>query len=99
MMRRLLECPIPNKHVMKGFNLQQDLVLVMRKCLYQLLKELGMTNFLIAQTHLGTAINKFLECSMLISTNQMFLRYHIESMAMYSDTLVLRVKTMRRNFY
>lgn len=97
--RELLELPIPNKHCVNNVELQNDLVLLMRKCLYQLLRELGATKYLVSASFLGTSINKYLECTLMIIANQLFMKDHIESTVMYAETLKEKVLMMDRDFY
>lgn len=97
-MRELLELPIPNKHCVDNVDLQDDLVLVMRKCLYQLLKELGATKFLVSASFLGTSINKYLECVAMIVSNQLFMKDQVDSTVLYAETLKEKVMTMPRDF-
>lgn len=97
-MRDILHFPIPNKNCVVGDQLQRDLVLIMEKCLNQLMEKLAATKFLVASSLLGTSINKFIECSFLIIGNQIFMKHQVEQIMYFSDTLKHKVNHMPRNF-
>lgn len=78
--------------------LQQDIVLVMEKLLNQLLEKLGMIRFLVSQSLVGMSINKYLECTLLIIGNQMFMKQQIEKILMFADTLEYNVHRIPKNF-
>jgi len=97
-MKDILNYPIPNKNCIVGNELQQDIVLVMEKCLNQLLEKLGAVKFLVAQSLLGTSINKYLECTLLITGNQMFMRDQYEKTLVFGKTLMYQVQQMPKVF-
>ncbi|CAI6344719.1 unnamed protein product [Macrosiphum euphorbiae] len=97
-MRDILHYPIPNKNCVVGDQLQQDIVLVMEKLLNQLLEKLGFVHSLVAQSLLGMSINKYLECTLLIIGNQMFVKHQIDRTMMFADTLKYKVHRIPRNF-
>ncbi|XP_060862756.1 uncharacterized protein LOC132939546 [Metopolophium dirhodum] len=97
-MRDILHYPIPNKNCVVGDQLQQDIVLVMKKLLNQLLEKLGKIRSLVAQSLLGMSINKYLECTLLIIGNQTFMKQQIVQSLMFAETLKCRVYRIPRNF-
>lgn len=97
-MRDILHYPIPNKNCVVGDQIQEDIVLIMEKYLNQLLEKLSTTRILISQSLLGTSINKYLECSMLITGNQVFMKHQVERTLVFVETLKYKVNHMRRNF-
>lgn len=97
-MRDILHYPIPNKNCVVGDQLQQDIVLVMEKLLNQLLEKLGFVHSLVAQSLLGMSINKYLECTLLIIGNQMFVKHQIDKTMMFADILKYKVYRIPRNF-
>lgn len=97
-MRDILHYPLPNKHCVAGHELQEDIILVMEKSLNLLLEKLDKTKELVAQSLLGTSINKYLECIVLIGSNQTFLKEQIDRTAIFDSTLKNKVYKMPRNF-
>lgn len=97
-MRDILHYPIPNKNCVVDDQLQQDIVLVMKKLLNQLLEKLSMTHYLVAQSLVGTSINKYLESAMLIIGNQTFTKQQIDTTLMFAETLKYSVYRIPRNF-
>lgn len=98
-MRDILHYPIPNKNCVADDKLQQYIVLVMEKSLNLLLENLHSTGQLFAQSLLGTSINKYLECTMLIANNQTFMEEQIDQTLAFASKLKNRVQQMPRNFY
>lgn len=96
-MREILRYPIPNENCFVGFQLQQDLVYVMVKLFYQLLEKLNKINYLVAQSLLGTSINTFLECALLITSNKVFMKPLIENVLRLSENLKYKVHQMPIN--
>lgn len=97
-MRDILHYPIPNKHCIVGDQIQEDIVTVMEKCLHHLLEKLKVTKTLISQSLLGTSINKFMECTMLITSNQIFMKNQFDRTQVLAETLKYKVNHMPRNF-
>lgn len=97
-MQDILHYPIPNKNCVVGDQIQQDIVFIMEKYLNHLLEKLDTIRFLIAQSLLGVCINKYLECSMLIRSNQIFMKEQIDKTLCYAETLKYKVQKMHRNF-
>ncbi|KAF0766130.1 Uncharacterized protein FWK35_00015775 [Aphis craccivora] len=97
-MRDILHYPIPNKNCVVDDQLQQDIVLVMKKLLNQLLEKLSMTHYLVAQSLVGTSINKYLESALLIIGNQTFTKQQIDTTLMFAETLKYSVHRIPRNF-
>lgn len=97
-MKDILNYPIPNKNCVVGDELQQDIVLVMEKCLNQLLEKLGAVKFLVAQSLLGTSINKYLECTLLITGNQIFMKDQYEKIMRFDKMLKYQVKRIPQIF-
>lgn len=93
-MREILRYPIPNENCFVGFQLQEYLVCVMVKLFYQLLEKLNMINYLVAQSLLGTSINTFLECILLITSNKIFTKPLIENVLRLSEHLKYKVHQM-----
>lgn len=78
--------------------LQQDIVLIMEKSLIQLIEKLYITKYLVANSLLGTSVNKYLECTMLISANQIFMSHQISRIVFFSEKLKNVVHQMPKNF-
>lgn len=97
-MREILHYPIPNKNCIVGYQLQQDLTRVMEKLLNQLLEKLGKTKFLVSQSLIGTTINIFLECTMLITRNQVFMKEQVDKTVIFATMLKSKVRQMPKNF-
>jgi hypothetical protein len=97
-MRDILHYPIPNKNCVVGDQLQQDIVLIMEKALNQVLEKLAASRILISLSLLGTTINKYLECSLLIIGNQTFMRHQIEKTTLLAETLKFKVNNVKKNF-
>lgn len=74
--------------------LQQDIILVMRKLLYQILEELDGTRCFVAHSLLGTSINKYLECSILIKGNKTFMKDQVDKTLVFVKTLKNKVHQM-----
>jgi len=98
-MRSVLECPIPNSNCVTGIQLQQDIVLVMKKFLFRLLREFDMINFLNASSFLGHSIKLYKECTVLIIYNQSYMRHHVDSTHMCVKAITDRVNEIERDFY
>lgn len=94
----ILHYPIPNDNCVVGDQLQQDIILIMEKALSQILEKLDAIGNLVAQSLLGIAINKFLNCSLLIFRNQIFMRHQVEKIAMLAETLKYKINQVPRNF-
>lgn len=97
-MRDILHYPIPNKNCVVGDQLQQDIACVLEKLLNQLLEKLGAIKFLVAQSITGTTINKFLECTLLITSNQVFMREQVDKSIIFAKMLKDKVRQMQKNF-
>lgn len=97
-MEDILHYPIPNKHCVVGHQLQDDIYNVMEKCLIVLLKKIDETEFIQALSFLGKSIKKYMECVILITGNQTFMRYHVEMMSVNGDILKDKVRKMHRDF-
>lgn len=94
----ILHFPIPNKNCIVGDQLQQDIISIMDKLLKQLLEKLHVTTELVGYSLLGTSINKYLECTLLISVNQIFMKYQINNIHIFAGTLKRKVNQMPSNF-
>jgi len=70
----------------------------MEKFLNLLLEKLNGVRCLIAPSLLENSINKYLECSILVTSNQMFVEEQIDKMKTFSKTLKFKVKKMLKNF-
>lgn len=77
--------------------LQQDIILVMRKLMYQILENIDITRCFVVNSLLGTCINKYLECSILITGNHMFMEDQIDIILMFVKTLRNKVHQMPIN--
>lgn len=97
-MRDILHYPIPNKNCIAGDQLQENIVIVMEKCLNHLIEKLRLTKILISQSLLGTSINRFIECTMLITSNQMFMKNQFDRTQVLAEMLKYKVNHMPRNF-
>lgn len=97
-MRDILHYPIPNKNCVVGDQLQQDIILIMEKSLNQLLEKLYETKYLIAHSLIGTSINKYLECTLLIIGNQIFMKHQIDRIVFFTEKLKNVVHKMPKNF-
>lgn len=93
-MREILHYPIPNKNCFVGSQLQHDLVCVMEKLLYQLLEKLNMVDYLVAQSLLGSSINTFLECTLLITSNKVFTKPLVNIVLSLCESLKYKVHQM-----
>lgn len=96
-MRDILHYPIPNRNCVVGDQLQQDIVLVMEKCLNQLLEKLNASR-LITQSLLSSSINKYLECTLLITGNQIFMKHQYERTLSFAETLKHKIQRMPKQF-
>lgn len=96
-MRDILNYPIPNNNCVVGDKLQQDIIVVMEKFLNQLMEKLRATKSLVAHSLLGTSINKYLECILLITKNPMFSEYQVRKSEMFASTLKYKVHGMPSN--
>lgn len=97
-MRDILHYPIPNKNCVVGDELQQDIVLIMEKFSAQLIEKLYATRYLVSHSLLGTSVNKYLECTLLISGNQIFMKNQIDKIIFFANKLKLLVHHMPKNF-
>jgi len=97
-MRDILHYPIPNKNCVVGDQLQQDIILVMEKFLNQLIEKLIADRFLIPQSLLGTSINKYLECIVLITGNQIFMKDQYDRSMLFAETLKYTVKKIPKHY-
>lgn len=97
-MRDILHYPIPNKNIIAGNQLQQNIVLVMEKCLNQLQKQLITANSFADQRSLMPSVNKYLECTLLITKNQLFTKEQYEKTLYFSEILKHKVQQMQKNF-
>lgn len=96
-MREILHYPIPNKNCFVGYQLKPELVCVMEKLFNQLMGKLHMINYFVAQSLLGTSINTFLECTLLIISNKVFTKPVVEKMLRFSENLKYKVYQMPIN--
>lgn len=94
----ILHYPIPNKNCIAGSQLQETIACVMEKLLTQLLEKLSTIKFLVAQSLIGTSINKFLECTMLIIGNQTFMKEQVDKASDFAKKLKYQVRQMPKNF-
>lgn len=90
-MKDILHYPIPNKNCVIGNQLQEDIVHIMKKSLSQLLGKLTASRSLLITSLLGTSINKYLECTLLISENQIFTKNQVDFILFFAETLKLNV--------
>lgn len=97
-MRELLDLPIPNKICSDNFQLQHDLVTIMRKCVYQLLTLLDVFAYTTLDSYLVTSIYKYLECSDMIINNHMYIREQVESTQHFADILKKKVQSIDKDF-
>lgn len=81
-----------------GDQIQQDIVLVMEKSFNLILETLNKTKHVVAHSLLGTSINKYLECTMLINGNQVFNEEQINKVLTFNQKLKDKVRQMPRNF-
>lgn len=96
-MQDILHYPIPNKNCIAGDKLQQVIVVVMEKFLNQLIEKLRATKLLVAHSLLGTSINKYLECILLITKNPMFSENQVNKSEIFANTLKYKVYGMPKN--
>lgn len=96
-MRDILNYPIPNKNCVVGNQLQQDIVCVMEKLLNQLLEKLSVSTTFISESLLGTSINTFLECTLLITGNQVFTKQQVDQILIFAKMLKFKVHQIPRN--
>lgn len=94
----ILHYPIPNKNCVVGDQLQQDIILIMEKSLNQIIEKLYDTNYLVANSLLGTSINKYLECTLLITSNQIFMKHQIDKIVLFTEKLKNVIYKMPKNF-
>lgn len=95
-MEHILYFPIPNKNCTDGHQIQQGIVLVMEKLFYQLIAKLGTIKSGVANSLIGSSVNKYLECTILITKNQIFMRNQIEKTLYFARTLKYKVCFMNR---
>lgn len=93
----ILHYPIPNKNCLDDDQLQLDIVFIMEKSLNQLLEKLHANRVLVSLSLLGTSINKYLECSILIMGNEMFTSQQINKIRFFADTLKYKIYCMHKN--
>lgn len=96
-MQHILYYPIPNHNCVVGHQLQQDIATVMEKCLNQLLEKLNAAKFLVVHSLLGTSINKYLACTLLVAENQLFTQHQIDQIICCAKTLKSKVHLMFYN--
>lgn len=96
-MQDILHYPIPNKHCIAGDQLQKTIACVMEKLLTQLLEKLETVKLLISQSLIGMSINKFLECTMLIKDNQIFMKEQVDKSLEFAKRLRYHVRRMPKN--
>lgn len=94
----ILHYPIPNKNCVVGDQLQQDIILIMEKSLNQILEHLYKTKFLVAQSLIGTSINKYIECTLLITNNQIFMKHQNDKIVFFGEKLKNVVHRIPKNF-
>lgn len=94
----ILHYPIPNKNCIVGDKLQQDIVLVMEKCLNQLFEKIDIVNIVPTQSLLCTSINKYFECCVLITGNQIFMKDQYDKTMNYSQALKQKIRQMSKHF-
>ena len=87
----ILIYPIPNKNCIIGDQLQQDIMLIMKKLLYQLLEKLSKNKKFFINSLLGRSINKYLNCTSIISKNQAFTNDQVEETIMFAEMLKNKV--------
>lgn len=97
-MRDILHYPIPNKNCIVGDQLQQDIIIIMEKLLKQLLEKLNLTTLLVGYSLIGSSINKYLQCSLLIAENRIFMKHQVDNIHIFADTLKRKVNQMPHNF-
>lgn len=97
-MKDILHYPIPNKNIIAGTELQQNIMLVMEKCLDQLQKQLNNADSYTAQRSLTPPVNKYLECTLLITNNQLFTKEQYEKTLYFSEILKHKVQQLQKNF-
>lgn len=68
-MHDILEYPLPNTNCVVGECLQDDIIIIMQNYSRLLRKMFRKFEFATHISILGTSINKFLECCILISKN------------------------------
>lgn len=96
-MQDILHYPIPNKHCVAGDQLQKTIACVMEKLFTQLLEKLGTVRLLVSHSLIGTSINKFLECTMLILGNHTFMKEQVEKTSDLAKKLKYYVRRMSKN--
>jgi len=95
-MQDILHYPIPNNNCVDNDQLQQDIILVMEMCLNQLLEKCEIS-FMISERVLIRSINKYFECTLLITKNQIFMKDQYDKTLSFIKTLKLKVLQMQRN--
>lgn len=87
--QNLLICPIPNKNC-TGNNgqLQQDIMLIMKKSFYQLHVQISVKKKVFINSPLAmSTFNKYLKCKSLISRNLSFTNDQVEKTIIFAEIL------------
>jgi len=96
----ILVCPIPNKNCIIGnqHQLQQDIMLIMKKSLHQLYNKISAKRKLLIYGLLEMSVNKYLKCTSLISRNLAFTNNQVEETIIFAEMLKNKVheNTRRR---
>lgn len=98
-MQDILHYPIPNRHCAVGDDVQRNIILVMEKSLNVLQRKIYKTKQLTAQSLLGFSIKKYLECTLLIGSNRVFMKDQIVKTLVFAHNLKEMAYKVPRNFH
>ncbi|XP_025193421.1 uncharacterized protein LOC112593272 [Melanaphis sacchari] len=87
----ILFSPIPNKNCMIDDKLQEDIILIMQKLLYQLYDKISGKGKYFIHSQFGMSINKYLRCTFLISMNEAFTNNQVEKTIIFAEMLKNKV--------
>jgi len=88
----ILVCPIPNNYCITGDRIQKDIMIIMKKSLYQILDKLSENKRFLINSLLGTSINKYLNCTSIISKNLAFTNDQVEETIIFAEMLKNKFK-------
>lgn len=96
-MQDILQYPLPNRFCVIGNDLQDHIIFIMEELFSVLLKKLSETKFVLTHSLLGRIIKNFLECTLLINGNELFMRRHVDKVTLLSKMLKRKVRHMHKN--
>eukprot|EP00102_Acyrthosiphon_pisum_P022631 XP_016659841.1 PREDICTED: uncharacterized protein LOC107883736 [Acyrthosiphon pisum] len=80
----ILVCPIPNNDCINGGQIQQTIMLIMKKLLYELLDKLTEYFF---YSSLEKSINRYIKCTSMILKNSAFTNDQVEETIIFAELL------------